>query len=487
MKAKKLQFEEAVDWYYDNPKDEYATQQGSHNTLTQFLNKPFYCWNTKLRGIHNCCFNHMVGMPVKKGIEHPFYDYEQEIFDAVENHQHIWCKKARGIGFTTFMIRYLFWKCVCDDSLAGQSIFITTGTEAGFAKELKDKLEELIQQNNPNIKLESKYNELWINKTRFKAFPTRNVKDMRGYTDVAFIYVDEADFYDVSQQEEIGAVMRSYEEKSDCKIIMVSTANRPDGLFHAIENDEAFKGFFFKLLLLVEKGVDKIFDRKQLAKIEKDNPDYDREYRGLYIGRLGNVWSPTVIQLCQERGTQFKQIPMNTFAFHPVGVDYGYSDSKTVICVGEWLPEYKTLRIIRMDDFGDRPPTPEQVANRMWDIYVEYGPNTHFFVDGSNASSVNQAKVKFNENPNWRKQDDFKKRDRIHPIHFGVNQEHKSLLQTMYDFSTKGMLAIPKEFDKLITSMRTAQMVDWDLNKDDTVNNDHLDAARLMCRGIKLA
>ena len=56
----------------------------------------------------------------------------------------------------------------------------------------------------------------------------------------------------------------------------------------------------------------------------------------------------------------------------------------------------------------------------------------------------------------------------------------------MYDLSTAGKLAIDERYEKLITSMRTATMIDWDLNKSETVHNDHLDAARLMCKGISI-
>src|ERR1044072_540981 len=244
------------------------------------------------------------------------------------------------------MIRYLAWKCLVNDDLAGQSIFITTGTEKGFANELKDKIEQLFDRNYPRVKLESHYDELYVNKTRFKTFPTRNLKDMRGYTDVAYIFIDEADYFDPSQQEEIGAVIRSYEEKSDCKIIMVSTPHRPDGLFHAIENDERFKGFFKKLLMLYQKGLDKIFDRKQIAKMKRDNPDFDREYGGMYLGRIGNVFPPEMVDLCTELGDSIPKEQPNPLAGYCVGVDFGYNISKTVIYVGQWYGNLRLLRVV---------------------------------------------------------------------------------------------------------------------------------------------
>ena len=44
---------------------------------------------------------------------------------------------------------------------------------------------------------------------------------------------------------------------------------------------------------------------------------------------------------------------------------------------------------------------------------------------------------------------------------------------------SKRKIAISSKFEKLIVSLRTAQAEDFNLNKDDTVNNDHLDAFRL--------
>lgn len=472
MKEPKLQFEDSVDWYI-------GKQVIDNTTLTEFRDKPFWCFNKGNK--IDCCFNHMVGLPVKKKQEMPIFDYELEIFDAIENNQHLWCKKARGIGFTTFMTRYLAWKCLKDDELAGQNIFITTGTEAGFAKELKDKIHALFDRNYARLKIELKYNELILNKTRFKAFPTRNLKDMRGYTDVAYIFVDEADFFEKTQQDEIGAVIRSYEEKSDCKVIMVSTPYKPEGLFHQIENDEAFKGFFKKLILLYERGLDRIFDRQQIARIKKDNPDFEREYNGKYIGKIGNVFSEEQIKFCAEQGDSLVDYEINQHTGHPVGVDFGFNVSKSVICVGEWEPELQLLRIVEMWDNHGKPTTPSQVAEKMWEIYQRYGSNTDFFVDGANRGAVNEAKVRFGESITWDKKE-LLKGNRIHPINFGT--EHKEMLRNMYIMVANGILAIPSKYEKLLLSMRTAQAEDWDLDKDNTINNDHLDGARLMCKGI---
>jgi len=493
LKEKKINFEDAIDWLLGTPKDESSTSgynDASKNVLDAFIDKPFYIWteeHQEIKGIHDCCFNHMIGLPLKNDEEHPLYDYEKEIFDGLElKDRHLWVKKSRGIGVTELILRYITWRIVRSHELDSKNIFIVSGTKEEFANKLKERLEKLFDRAYPLLRFQSKFTELIINKTWIKVFPSQNVKTMRGYTDVSYIFIDESDFFQMIEQNELEFVIKSYEEKSKGKIIMVSTPNRPDGLFYKIEHEGKFgKSYFHKILLDYRRGLGKIYDDNFIAR-ERNEPYFEREYNLKYLGKIGNVFSPSLIQQCTELGEKYKNVLINTYAYHPVGCDYGYSDSKTVLCIGEWDAEHKRLWIVEMIDFGDTPPTPEQVANRMFDIYQEYGPNTHFFVDGSNAGSVNQAKIKFSENTNWRKQDLFNKTDRIHPVHFGVDMEHKKMLFNMYDLCTKGMLAINERFDKLITSMRTAQMEDWDLNKDETVLNDYLDAARLMCKGIAL-
>ena len=50
---------------------------------------------------------------------------------------------------------------------------------------------------------------------------------------------------------------------------------------------------------------------------------------------------------------------------------------------------------------------------------------------------------------------------------------------------SKQKIAIPKQYDDLIISLRTATAEEWSLKKDDTVNDDSLDALRLLCIPIK--
>ena len=133
--------------------------------LEDVKDKQFWCHNPKSTERHKCCFNHIIGLPVKNGKEHPIYDYEEQIVKDLEENQHLWIKKARGIGATELMLRYLAWQCLSSTVLSGKSIFIISGTREDFANNLKIRLEELFERKYSGIDFHSKYTELVLNRT----------------------------------------------------------------------------------------------------------------------------------------------------------------------------------------------------------------------------------------------------------------------------------------------------------------------------------
>ena len=179
------------------------SQSNSSSNLDILRDKPFWIWDKQehlkqaKETNQNCCFQHIVGCPTKEGRERPLWDYQKLIFDCIEQNQNIWIKKARGIGVTTFFIRYLVWKILSSPTkeLDGKSIFIISGTREEFANYVKKKMEDLFLPRFPNVVFDSKYTELWINKTWIKVMPTKNIKDVRGYMDVAYLFIDEADHF----------------------------------------------------------------------------------------------------------------------------------------------------------------------------------------------------------------------------------------------------------------------------------------------------
>ena len=98
-----------------------------------------------------------------------------------------------------------------------------------------------------------------------------------------------------AEQNELEYVIKSYEKKSRCKIILASTPNRPDYLFARIEKNEIFKDFFHKISLDSTHGLVKIFETDFIQRERERNQTYfERKQNLKYFGITGNVFSQTI-------------------------------------------------------------------------------------------------------------------------------------------------------------------------------------------------
>ena len=93
-----------------------------------------------------------------------------------------------------------------------------------------------------------------------------------------------------------------------------------------------------------------------------------------------------------------------------------------------------------------------------------------FFVDGSNRAFVNLMKVAFDESLPWNKDSVNPDIMKVLPVNFST--EHKQMLAHLHILINKEYLAIPKEWDKLIISLRTAYANEYSLDREQTSYSD---------------
>jgi len=454
------------------------------SSLDIFLGKEFWIWSKEqhkeqfIKTNGQCCFNHIIGLPLKNNKEYPIFDYEKLVYDGIENNRNVWIKKASGIGATEFILRYLNYKILVNADLEYKNIFIISGTFVHHANELKVRMENLFRIRFPSIRLESKFTDLWIKNTNIKIFPSRNVKDLRGYTDVSYLFIDEADHFGQSVINELLHDITRYEEKSNCTTIMVSTPNAPGGLFETIERDPNSK--YHKIVLSYEVGLNKIYDPLEIAK-KKLEPEFAREYECKYLGRIGNLLTPTQIDAAIQSGNELKEIPISQYTLKCVGIDPGFSSSKTAIVMCEHLKDQEKI-IVRQSELIEKGD-PNAIADLLFNLHKQYW-NVYFLIDGSNRAMVNILKIKFDESLDWDTKDASPNSMRVVPVNFST--EHKQMLSHLHMMITKGYFAISEKHDKLIISLRTAWAKELTLDKEQTSYDDLLDALRLSMKGYNL-
>jgi hypothetical protein len=108
-------------------------------------------------------------------------------------------------------------------------VHCVTGPRIELAITLIDRMNALFHQG--FLKFDTKETVIELNGVYISAYPSHHLDAMRGLNDVAFIYLDEADFFPPGQQQDARDVSERYIAKSNPWIAMVSTPNSPEGLF----------------------------------------------------------------------------------------------------------------------------------------------------------------------------------------------------------------------------------------------------------------
>ena len=436
------------------------------------------------RSAFRCCFNHIIGMPEKDGKEKPMFDYEMELFKYLEKgkederYKHIWLKKARGLGITEFLLRYMGWLALSSDLYRSKRFVIVTGPKVRIAWDLIRRMKNLYRD---YILEESRLDSLVLNGTTIEAFPSNTIS-MRGYEDFKFILLDEADFFEQSEQEEVMAVARGYIVKTQPWIVMVSTPHEPNSLFHRIEQMKSDEEAGFKRLhYLYERGLGKIYDPTFIEE-EKEQPYFKREYEGQYSYGVGNLFSEANITACERLGRELDArllVDINRTITRAtrksLGIDLGWGSSRTAFVLTEFIDN--TIRVIRAEQY-DRPDF-DRMVRHTYDLTREYelenGTNK-IFVDGSAPSFIQSTKRIIGEEPDYLRLVDMAKQSDSDPVYFmnivpvNFSQRNQAMLDNAKRIVDKQRLAINPDTSQghkdLLTDLRIAR------NKIDTMKLD---------------
>jgi hypothetical protein len=447
-------------------KDFWITDQKQHEVI-----------NAKQKG--KCCFTHIIGEPEKDGIPKPIFDYEIKLFNVLQAHKYVWVKKARGLGITEFLLRYILWLIFKNDNgrFTNAQIGIITGPRIHTAIDLIKRLKQILT----NIGIYSEDRETIVKlehtNTTIQAFPSNHMNAFRGFTNMKFILLDEADFFRLDQQQEAQDVSQGYIPKSDPQIVMVSTPNNPGGMFDRIESDADSR--YEKVFLPYTVGLDQIYDPKEIDEA-KHFPSFEREYNLKYGYGTGNVFQYDKLQWAIQ---DYNPEEFDMYAIHnsstSIGIDPGFGSSNFGICVCSLLDGIVT--VLEAEEFVR--PDFQTITDHIHDLVVKYQP-VKIYVDASSPSTIQQLKIDINENPKYEEEIKRARHERINPadrmrvVPVGFGVDGKKMLATIQYFVNSSSFRISPKFDKLITQMRTAKEVNGLLDKS-VIQSDSFDALRL--------
>jgi len=481
--------------------DTHSSAANKSAKLASFKGSEFWIWdkaeherkyNKWIQGDalrRPCCYNHSIGLPRKNDIPKPLFDYEKEIYDALQQTKYVWIKKATGLGITEFMLRYISWLCLRDDKLKGSYVCIVTGPRIELAITLINRLKSLFS----DIKFEEKETVCELNGVRIEAFPSHHLDSMRGLDRVSLILLDEGDFFPIGQQQEARAISERYIAKSDPYIIMVSTPNRPERLFEEIEREAEDQCLYKRIFLSYHIGLGKIYTQAEIDKA-RQSPQFEREYNLAYIGEQGNVFTHESIECAISEGLQLAEkypideIPQDTPK--SMGIDAGFGSSKFGILVTQ-LVESK-IQVLYAEEF--ERPNFNNMINTILQMFKNYSISK-IFVDAANPEIITSIKQGLGERTDYEKHISTLRERHPHyfnpatwmdviPMSFSADGR-EMLAHAKLCLDNDWLAKHPINFSKLIIALRTAVATDGLLDKSMTAHNDLLDAFRLCLQFYK--
>ncbi len=414
------------------------------------------------------------------------------------------CIKSQKVGMSTIALRQDFQLAIT--KYAGKDILIIAQTQDQANEHLRTLKTDILNSEKYSKYLITNISEYLLKEEKSKvgvAFiknPNNPLKPSRivalgpsesatwSWKNVGHIHFSDITATRLVDDTQLFAAAFSRLANTEGTILIETPPRRPKGKVYELyekyyldkKPTDQIKFFIVKAMDAVKAGL----ITEKFLEGEKENlgPLYSQFYEAEFLNVGGNVFPNDDIEHCLLLGDMY---PFNgypsRYRLHLGGVDFGFSSSKTTVYVGEVDKENNIVNLIYGVEYDKK--TPSYIANIMFSLHRQI-PNLWFFVDGANRGAVNECKIKFGESINWEKVKDISPDDnRIIPVNF--HTDHEQMLEHLYHMVVKHRLAIPRKYQKLVNSLRTAWAEGFDLDKDQTMDDDHLDAVRLLLSGVK--
>jgi hypothetical protein len=323
-----------------------------------------------------------------------------------------------------------------------------------------------------------------LNNVKIEAFPSHHLDAMKGLPNVAFILLDEADFFPPGQQADARDVSERYIAKSNPYIVMVSTPNAPDGLFERIEKEPEDTCLYKRMFLDYTYGIGKIHTPEEIDKA-KQSPSFEREYNLKYLGIIRNVFHTKDIEAAIEKGAFYdpEVAAANLFVAdfgRAMGIDPAYGSSSFVIVITQLADSQ--VQVLYADEY--QRPDFNDMLNVVIELIGKYQVQK-VYIDAANPSFIRSLKLAIGDREDYENQIAYYKKMKwnwhnhmsVIPVSFNI--EHKEMLGHAKMILEKGPAAINPVFDKLITSIRTEVAEENSLDKEATSYDDIFDAYQL--------
>lgn len=288
----------------------------------------------------SCCWRHWVGLPVREGVRHPYYKFQEQWIDEFFKYDYFWMEKPPKVGATEIYLHLFMHQAVVNPAWNNGQVAIVVGTSG------MNESENMISRCKSALKglpLDEGYNtrkEFTINSVKFRAFPADNIDAARSQPNMRAFLIDEGGFFRQIDQSQVRSAGEHYIMGAKVKLVWVSTAGAvPQGAFYDIglEPDVSQKGVYRKYIVDYEQALiphpesnTTLYFLEDLEKA-KSLPTWGRNFLHIWGAGTGDVFDIEALKKCSAESYDVKI----TDGYSLLSVDpaFGSSNSGILGCV----------------------------------------------------------------------------------------------------------------------------------------------------------
>src|ERR1044071_3817489 len=133
----------------------------------------FKCFNQ----VNNILLSESESTDNKTGKENPLFDYQELVYNSLQNHKRLWILKATGLGISEYCLRWMAYLCLRDNTYRNSQFVIVTGPNWDLSKKLIKRLKLLFEP--LQIYFDSKDTLVELNGVTIESFPSHHVDSFR--------------------------------------------------------------------------------------------------------------------------------------------------------------------------------------------------------------------------------------------------------------------------------------------------------------------
>lgn len=260
-------------------------------------------------------FNQWLGNPLDKA-DQPISEvlpWHVDVRDRIRKHKHTIINKFTGAAMTEIIPRIMLEMMLTDFDPARarlKQFAMITGVRMKLTQdEIEGRVLPMLERNHQDLVESYSKTEARIDLTNgryIQGYPTMNVDAARGQDDLNFVFIDEAAFFQQTDQEKVYNVFSRYDLKTQPWIVWNSTPNGMTGNFWKIWSESLEgKNDYHRIELNYKLGLGSLLSQEEVDEARANSPRmFRQEYNCEFVAPEGAVM-PDI-----HRSADVKEIPL---------------------------------------------------------------------------------------------------------------------------------------------------------------------------------